>query len=234
MSQSANDLLMGGGLRAVKWEHIGQVVIGTIVDEPKVEQLKKHESTELDFWPSGDPKMQIIVTIQTDYRDPGNAEDDGKRRLHIPPRMMTPLRESVRKTGAKGIAMGGRIAVQWASGSGVGAGNAREYATDYAPPAIDPGSLLAAAPVAAAPPQAAPVAAVPVAATPVVHAAPAPVAAPVAATAPGGLLAAVPVNTALMAPPQGVDPAVWANLPEAQRQAVLAAMASPAAQVAPF
>lgn len=233
MTQTANDLLMGGGTGSVKWEHIGQVIIGTIIDEPKVEQIRKHESTELDFWPSGDPKMQIIVTIQTDTRDPSNPEDDGKRRLHIPPRMMTPLRESVRKSGAKGISVGGRIAVQWASGTGVGAGNAREFATDYAAPAIDPGSLLGA-PAAVAPPLlAAPVAAAPVAAA--VQAAP--VAAPVAAATPMaalGSLLATPVNTAQMAPPQGVDPGVWATLPEAQRQAVLAAMANPAATVAPY
>lgn len=215
MTQTANDLLMGGGIRAVKFDHIGHTVVGTIVDEPKVEQMKKFESTELDFWPSGDPKMQIVVTIQTDERDASNPDDDGKRRLHISPRMMNPLRESVRKVGAKGIALGGRLAVQWASGSGVGAGNAREYATDYAPPTVDPGSLLGGA--ATAPPTVAP----PTVAAPAVF----PAAAPSLLAAP----AAAPV-----AAPQGVDPTVWAGLPEAQRQAILAAMSSPASTAPPF
>jgi hypothetical protein len=213
VTQDANDLLMSGGIKSISWKDnpVGYTVVGTIVDQPKVSQMTKYDSDELDYWPSGDPKMQIIVTLQTDQRDPADALDDGKRRLHIPPRMMKPVREAVQRAAAPGLATGGRLAVRRTGGTGA-TGSPFEFAADYAPPAVDPGSMLGAngsAQAAAAPPltaaaQTAPVAAAPPPAQQQLPAAPPP------------------------APP-GVDPAVWAALPDTQRQAVLAAMAPAAA-----
>jgi hypothetical protein len=217
----ANDLLMGGGIKSVNWKDnpVGYTVMGTITDTPKVEQMKKYQSDELDFWPSGDPKMQIVVTLQTDQRDPANPHDDGKRRLHIPPRMMHPVREAVQRVGAKGLEIGGRLAVRRTGGTGA-TGDPYQFAAEYAAPAVDPGSLLGGSQPAPAP------------ATPAAPmlAQPAPAAAPVTPAAqPLGLAqpAAVPP------PPPGIDPAKWAELPEAQRLAVLAAMA-PATGPVPF
>jgi hypothetical protein len=207
--QDANDLLMSGGVKAAKFDTLGETVLGTITDQPRASQMTKYQSDELDYWPSGDPKMQIVVTLQTDQRDPANAQDDGRRRLFIVPRMMQPVREAVLRSGAKGLAIGGRLAVRWVSGTGQGEGNAKQYAAEYAPPAVDPGGLLGGQANA----------------TP---AAPAP--APAAAPAPqASLLASVTPAAAAAPPPPGVDPVVWANLPDGQRQAVLAAMTAPGA-----
>lgn len=203
----ANELLMSGGIASIGWKDnpVGYTVIGTIVDQPKAEQMKKFDSDELDFWPSGDPKMQIVVTIQTDLRDPSDANDDGKRRLHIPPRMQAPVREAVKQAKAPGLAIGGRIAVRRIGGTGE-KGSPFEFAAEYAPPALDPGSLMGTngatsnATLASAAGQSA------------------------AAQSLGLTSPATPA-----APPPGVDPAVWAALPEAQKAAVLAAMA-PAGQ----
>jgi len=206
----ANQLLMGSGIKSIKWKdhQIGHTVIGTICEPPKVEQMKKYQSDELDFWPSGDPKMQIIVTLQTELRDDG--EDDGRRRLYIEPRMMTCVRNAVKAAGAKGLEVGGRLAIRWISGTGQGEGNARQFAAEYAAPVVDPGSLLngGSQPQQQAPAQA-------------------------ASTSPagptGGGLLNTPVQAAPADPPPGVDPQVWDTLPDAQRQAVLAAMGTPAA-----
>lgn len=143
----ANELLMGGGVKSIKWtdHQIGHTVIGTIAETPKAVQMTKYQSTELDFWPSGDPKMQVVVVIQTDLRDPSDAQDDGRRRLYIEPRMMAPVREAVQRIGAKGLEIGGRIAVRWISGSGQGEGNARQFAAEYAAPAVAVDSMLGAA-----------------------------------------------------------------------------------------
>ena len=215
MTQDANELLMSGGVKAAKFDTLGATVIGTIADTPKAVQMTKFQSDDLDFWPSGDPKMQIIVTIQTDDRDPADPQDDGRRRLYIIPRMMQQVREAVVRAGGKGLAIGGRIAVKWVSGTGKGEGNAKQYAADYAAPALDPGSLLNGGVSAAA----APVAAAPI--TPPITTSMLTAAAPVA-----------PV--AQVAAPAGVDPTVWASLPDAQRQAILAAMSNPTATAAPF
>jgi len=205
----ANELLMSGGIASIGWKDnpVGYTVIGTIVDQPKAEQMKKFDSDELDFWPSGDPKMQIMCTIQTDLRDPADANDDGKRRLHIPPRMQGPVREAVKRANAKGLEIGGRIAVRRTGGTGE-KGSPFEFAAEYAPPALDPGSLMgtngatSSATLASATQPAQ----------------------PAAAQSLGLTSPATPAP-----PPPGVDPAVWAALPEAQKAAVLAAMA-PAGQ----
>ncbi|MFA5712307.1 hypothetical protein [Mycolicibacterium sp.] len=209
----ANQLLMGSGIKSIKWKdhQIGHTVIGTICEPPKVEQMKKYQSDELDFWPSGDPKMQIIVTLQTELRDDG--EDDGRRRLYIEPRMMTCVRNAVKAAGAKGLEVGGRLAIRWISGTGQGEGNARQFAAEYAAPVVDPGSLLngGSQPQQQAPAQAAPTS-------------------PAGPTGSGGLLNTPTTPAQAPAgPPPGVDPQVWDTLPDAQRQAVLAAMGTPAA-----
>jgi hypothetical protein len=228
---------MGDGTKSIKWKDqpVGYTVIGTIIDQPKVEQMTDyHDKTKLLFWPSNDPMMQIVCTIQTDMRDPANAEDDGKRRLHIPPRMQKPVREAVQKTGAKGLAIGGRIAVQRTGGTGE-SGSPFEFAAEYAPPAVDPGSILgangngaAAQPAAAAVPQPAAPAVLGVATQPLGLSTPA---TPVAAAAPdvSAAMRSLGLNspaTPLPCPPS-VDPAKWAVLPPEQQQAVLAAMAQP-------
>lgn len=228
-TQDGNDLLMSGGIKAAKFDQLNVPVIGTILDQPKAVQLNKFgpdgkPTTELDYWPSGDPKMQVIVTIATDLRDPADPEDDGRRRLHIPPRMMPPVREAIQRSGAKGLAIGGRIAVCWISGTGQGQGNPKVYAAEYAPPAVDVGSMLATSPPAATP-AAPPTAAAPRATSMLATSTPAVAAStPPASPTMTSMLAAPPAAQA--GPPPGMDPAVWANLPEAQRAAVLAAMAT--------
>lgn len=221
---NANDLLMGGGIKSIGWKDnpIGHTVVGTITDTPKVEQMKKFQSTELDYWPSGDPKMQIVVTIQTDLRDPADPQDDGKRRLHIPPRIMTPVREAVQKAGARGLEIGGRIAVRRIGGTGA-TGDPFTFAAEYAAPAVDPGSLLSGPAPSA--PTAPATAAAPAMLTQPATASGQPSAAPVSPAA-ASLGLATPASPPC---PPGMDPTKWAALPPAQQQAVIAAMANPAA-----
>ncbi|MEU8329835.1 hypothetical protein [Micromonospora sp. NPDC048839] len=210
---AANALLMGGGIKSINWKDnpVGYTVVGSITETPKVEQMKKYNSDELDFWPSGDPKMQIIVTLQTDQRDPANADDDGKRRLHISPRMMTPVREAIQKIGAKGLEIGGRLAVRRIGGTGA-VGDPYTFAAEYGAPTVDPGSLLGGQ--------------APTAAQPAAPAAPAPSAAQ-------SLGITQPAAVGIPCPP-GMDPVKWAALPEMQQRAIAAAMAQPANQPVPF
>ncbi|MEU4367531.1 hypothetical protein [Micromonospora chersina] len=220
----ANDLLMGGGIKSVNWKKnpIGYTVIGTITETPKVEQMTKFESTELDFWPSGDPKMQIVVTLQTDERDPANEHDDGKRRLHIPPRMMACVREAIQRVGAKGLEIGGRLAVRRIGGTGQ-TGDPFTFAAEYGAPAVDPGGLLGGNGGAPAAP-----------AAPMLSQPAQPAAAPVSPAA-QSLGITGPAQPMTIPCPQGMDPDKWAALPVAQQQAIVAAMApAGGGQLPPF
>lgn len=66
----------------LKWESPGTTYEGIIADV-QLRQARKYESTELDFWDDGTPKMQVVITLQTDLRDKDRDDDDGTRSLSI-------------------------------------------------------------------------------------------------------------------------------------------------------
>ena len=79
MSAIADALASGGSY--LKWEHPGTTYTGIITDVT-MRQSRKYESTDLDTWDDGTPKMQIVLTLATEYRDSGD-DDDGTRMSSI-------------------------------------------------------------------------------------------------------------------------------------------------------
>ncbi len=59
----------------------GDTVTGTIT-KVDVKQVTNYKTKEPEFFPSGDPKKQVILTLQTSLRE--DADDDGKRSVYIP------------------------------------------------------------------------------------------------------------------------------------------------------
>ena len=80
MSAIADALASGGSY--LKWEHPGTSYTGVITDVA-MRQSRKYESTDLDTWDDGTPKMQIVITLTTDYRDQAQQDDDGTRMASI-------------------------------------------------------------------------------------------------------------------------------------------------------
>ena len=80
MSAIADALASGGTY--LKWEHPGTTYTGIITDV-NMRQARKYESTELDTWEDNTPKMQIVITLTTDYRDQSQQDDDGTRMASI-------------------------------------------------------------------------------------------------------------------------------------------------------
>jgi len=80
MSAIADALASGGTY--LKWEHPGTTYTGIITDVT-MRQSRKYESTDLDTWDDGTPKMQVVLTIATDYRDQSQQDDDGTRMISI-------------------------------------------------------------------------------------------------------------------------------------------------------
>jgi hypothetical protein len=112
-----NAFLMGGGSASARFDTPGDTVTGTICEAPEVRQQTDISTGQPVHWPSGDPKMQLIVTLQTTLRD--DADDDGKRRIYVKGKSLTEaVREAVRQTGAKGLELGGTLTVTY-TGDGV-------------------------------------------------------------------------------------------------------------------
>ncbi|MEE1818004.1 hypothetical protein PUR59_23655 [Streptomyces sp. SP18ES09] len=111
---NADDFLMGGGgAPTAKFPAPGTVVSGRITEKPTVEQQRDIQSGEQKFWPDGNPMMQLVVTIQTEERDPTIDEDDGRRRLFVKGVMKNAVADAVRMAGARGLEVGGTLAVTY-------------------------------------------------------------------------------------------------------------------------
>lgn len=152
-SLSANDLLMGGGVSAAKFPTIGTVVAGQIIREPEAREQTDFQTGATLRWDNGDPKMQIVVQLATNQRETG--DDDGVRALYIKGGMLNAVRDAVRKSGAKGLEVGGTLAITY-SGDGEaskrGFNPPKLYAATYtAPSSAAVSNVLAAGDAPTAP-----------------------------------------------------------------------------------
>lgn len=73
---------LAGGSPFLKWEMPGTSYAGTITNV-ELRQARKYQSTDLDYWDDGTPKMQCVLTLATEYRDAAYDDDDGTRMLSI-------------------------------------------------------------------------------------------------------------------------------------------------------
>jgi hypothetical protein len=76
------EALKGGG-SFLKWAETPGTTYTGVITDVTLRQARKFESTELDFWDDMSPKMQVVLTLQTEYRDDSNADDDGQRQVAI-------------------------------------------------------------------------------------------------------------------------------------------------------
>lgn len=221
---AADDFLTGGGIPSAfsKDDPIGTTVTGVVCHPaPAVKQQTDIRDGHPLTWDNGDPKMQLVVTIQTDKRDPAIAEDDGRRALYVKGSTKAGSRSlhdavssAVRAVNARGLAVGGRLTVQLVGtepSATRGFSDRKLWAASYAAPdpAAVSGAFLGAqaAPAAYPQPQAAPAAYVP---------APAPQPAPLPTAPPAGAVA-TPQGLPGMTPEQFAAYQAWqASQPQAQ------------------
>lgn len=132
MSNDVQDFLFGGGVRSAKFESLGDFVEGKVTDAV-ISQQTAIESNELMFWPDGKPKMQLVVTIQTN--DHVDEEDDGQRRIYAKggryevasgrgKSMKDAIADACKKVGVKHLEEGAQIKVAY---TGEGKKTARGY-----------------------------------------------------------------------------------------------------------
>lgn len=131
----ANDFLMGGGgAPTAKFPTPGTVVGGRITERPTLEQQRDIKTGEKKFWSNGDQMMQLVVTVQTDQRDPAIEDDDGKRRIFVKSHMKNAVADAVRTAGAKGLEVGGSLWVKFTHelpASGPGMSPPKQYEAKY-------------------------------------------------------------------------------------------------------
>lgn len=157
--------LFNSSSKGVKFDVIGATITGTVKSAPRERQQTKFGSQDPDFWPNGDPKMQILVDLQTQERV--DANDDGERTLYVASgNMKRAISEAIRTAGAQDILPGGVLTVQYVGNDPASknpANPAKLYTAQYSAPtsafvqpepaaaAFIPTTVPAAATVPAAP-----------------------------------------------------------------------------------
>lgn len=142
MTQDANDILMGGGIKSASFKEKGAKVSGIVARKPEVQQQRDFDSGKPLTWDDGKPREQIKVVLSTDLRD--DEDDDGERAVYLKGGMLKAVREAVKAAGEKGIAAGGKLAIKYVKdGERKGKLNPPKiYAAKYEAP--DPMAVVAA------------------------------------------------------------------------------------------
>ena len=115
MSNEADDFLTGGGSKSAKFDTVGDTITGRVVKTQVSQQTKMGDGTPLT-WDNGDPRMQLVVTLQTALRE--EADDDGLRNVYVKGSkkagsrsLHDAVRAAVEGSGAKGLEPGGTLTV---------------------------------------------------------------------------------------------------------------------------
>lgn len=123
MTTTAEQFLLGAGGKSASFPTVGTTVTGTIVDPaPKVAQQTDMSGNPMT-WDNGDPRLQLVVTLQTQER--GDVDDDGIRKLYVKgskdPKsksLHAAVAAAVQTANAKGLEVGGTLSVTYV-GDGV-------------------------------------------------------------------------------------------------------------------
>lgn len=109
--KDANELLMSAGVPSAKFPEIGATVSGRIIKKPVVQQMRDFETNEPLTYEDGNPKQQIVITLETNLSE--DDDDDGVRNLYAKAQMQAAIRAAVRKSGARGLEVGGQLTVTY-------------------------------------------------------------------------------------------------------------------------
>lgn len=147
MEQDIRDFLFGGGARAFPFEKPGDSVEGEILSAKMRQQTSLEDGKPL-YWDNGDPRMMLVVVLQTTLHD--DEEDAGERSLYIRGGNFTvadgkgssslqALKDALRKAGVTELETGGWLKMTFsgmgAKRQGAKAFNAPKlYVAEYKPP----------------------------------------------------------------------------------------------------
>lgn len=125
------------GGKGLKFPTPGTSYTGTITSEPVEQQQTKYGTDIPDTWPNGDPKMQILVNLDTQLRE--DADDDGRRTLYVASnKMKQAIWAAVTAAGVDDIKIGGTLTITYTGNDPASknpANPAKLYSAVYVPPA---------------------------------------------------------------------------------------------------
>lgn len=101
-----NSLLNGKSVPSISFKDakVGDAFTGTITGLETSQVRNYEDSTILETWPDGSPKLQVVVTLATDYAD--NEEDDGERKLYLFGQKLAAAKAALKEAGLDKLELG--------------------------------------------------------------------------------------------------------------------------------
>lgn len=95
-----NDLLGTRSIPSISFKdaEVGTSYTGTISDLRTV-QVRSFDTGEPEYWDDGKPKLQIEVTLATEYLDPTLEDDDGTRRVYLFGQKLSAAKQEMKSKG---------------------------------------------------------------------------------------------------------------------------------------
>lgn len=137
----ANSLIMGSSIPSATFLELGTVHEGVITNL-EVRQAREFGTSKPATWPDGQPKMQAVITLRTQERNPEIENDNGVRNLYVSSKgMKDAIAAAVKRAGAEGLAVGGTLGVKYTkNGEGANSANPpKVYGAKYEAPTVDAG-----------------------------------------------------------------------------------------------
>lgn len=115
MLPDPNDLLGTRTIPSISFKDakVGDSFTGVITDLRTV-QVKSYDTGEPEFWDDGKPKLQIEVTLATDYLDPMLDEDDGTRRVYLFGQKLAAAKQEMKAKGLSKLEKGMQFTITFA------------------------------------------------------------------------------------------------------------------------
>lgn len=127
MANDVVDFLLGAAGAPAKFPEVGTVVKGKVLHHEK--RQSKDMDGNLKTWDDGNPVWEVVVTLQTEDRDPSIDDDDGVRRVFVRGQMLKAVRDALTKAQWRESLEGGTLGVKY-----VGDGEAARKG--FSPPKI--------------------------------------------------------------------------------------------------
>jgi hypothetical protein len=109
-----NDLLSSKSVPSVSFKDakVGDSYTGVITNL-ETAQVRNYDSGEPEFWDDGKPKLQIVVTLDTDYIDPDVEGDDGTRKVYLAGQKLTAAKQAMKEAGIQKLEKGFKFTISY-------------------------------------------------------------------------------------------------------------------------
>lgn len=110
-----NSLLTAQSVPSISFKDakVGDAYTGTITNL-ETAQVRNFETGDPEYWEDGNPKLQIVVTLATDYLDPDVEGDEGNRKVYLFGQKLQAAKQAMKEAGVTKLEKGFIFTIKYA------------------------------------------------------------------------------------------------------------------------